>query len=105
MIGGMSLVFAHPFTVVGGRIATVESESDLGYAQEIAVLCSTLKGERVLVPDYGLTDSVGVGIDVADVNAGLALYGPAGLAVSGLEVTYPGDGVQAATLSFSVEGE
>jgi hypothetical protein len=99
----MALVFAHPFSIVGGHIATVESESDQGQAQEIAVLCSTRRGERALVPDYGISDPVGVGVDLAEINAGLTVYGPAGLQVVDSDITYPDDHTQVATLSFGTD--
>jgi hypothetical protein len=103
MMVRMAQVFALPFRVVGGRVATVEGDSDSGHAQEIAVLCSTLKGERVLVPDYGISDPVGVGLDLAEINACLALYGP-GVTVDSLDVDWVDPGTQTAVLTFSSDG-
>lgn len=103
MMVGMSFVFSHPFRVAGGYIAVVDPDSDAGHAQEIAVLCSTVKGERVLVPDYGVSEMVGAGVDLAEVNAGLAVYGPEGLSVTGADISYPDETTQVATLTFGTE--
>lgn len=69
--------FAHPFRVLpNGEFATVPADSDLAYAEELAVLALTRREERPLVPDYGTADPVGDGYDEADVIAQAELYGP-----------------------------
>lgn len=84
-------VLAHPFHLDGDVIAVVDDASDAGIAQEIAMLLATHKGERQLVPDYGITDPVFDQPDVAEINAAIATYGPEGLVVTDLDVE-PVDG-------------
>lgn len=96
----MADVLAHPFRLAGTAIAVVDDATDDGVAQEIAVLVSTRAGERPLVPDYGLGSAEFDGIDVTQVNAGLAAYGPPGVTVTDLEVAWTGPAEQAVTLTF-----
>lgn len=102
----MAFVLAHPFRVAGSRIAVVDDASDAGLAQEIAVLVGTRRstgggpGERPLVPAYGVADPTFQGLDLAEINAGLSLYGPAGLLVTDLEVDVVDQSTQRARLTF-----
>lgn len=99
----MALVIAHPFRLAGSQVAVVEDGSDAGVAQEIAVLVSTRPGERPLVPSYGVTDPAFDGLHVAEVNAGLALYGPPGVTVSGIDVDALDPRTQRAVLTYDVD--
>lgn len=69
-------ILAHPFRLVAGRIATVDAGTDEAITQGIAVLVTTRRGERTMVPAFGITDPAFRGIDVAEINAGLAMFGP-----------------------------
>lgn len=69
-------LLAHPFRFVGGRVATVDDGSLADVEQRIAVLLTTLPGERELVPSFGVPDPAFVGDDVHAVNTALVLHGP-----------------------------
>lgn len=45
-----------PFQITGGKAETVEDGSIDEVRQNVAVLLSTLEGERLVVPDYGIED-------------------------------------------------
>jgi hypothetical protein len=102
MMGAMTAVLAHPFRLAGSNVATVDDDSEAGARQEIAVLVTTQLGERLMVPDYGVTDpTFGSGLDLAEVNAGLSEFGPDGVVVTGYSAGLPDDrGVAAVTLEF-----
>lgn len=103
MMAAMTSVIAHPFRLAaGGAVAVVDDRSDAGLAQEIAVLVATRKGERPLVPGYGLTDPVFDQVDVAQINAALTAYGPDGLTVDGIDVTVVDGSRQRVTLTYAV---
>lgn len=74
---GVSLVLAHPFRLSGAAVAVVDDGSEQGVAQLVAMLLSTRKGERPLRPGYGITDPVFSRMDLAEINAGLTMFGPA----------------------------
>lgn len=69
-------LLAHPFRLVAGKLATVRADSDDAITQLLTVLVTTRRGERQLVPAFGITDPTFAGIDVAEINAGLAMFGP-----------------------------
>lgn len=94
-------LLAFPFRLrPDGSAATVTDGSDEAHRQEVALLCLTRKGERVLVPDYGTTDPVADLLDVAELNAALSTFGPA-LVVEELEVDYPDSTTVRAVLTYS----
>lgn len=73
----MARILAHPFRLTpAGVVVTHDDSSDEADAQAIAVLISTRIGERPLAPDYGVDDPVGGRLEIAEVAAGLAAYGP-----------------------------
>lgn len=96
----MTLVLAHPFRLAGAHLAVVDDSDDTGFAQEIAVLAATRLGERPLVPDFGILDPTFGTVDVAELNRGLALFGPPGLAVTAMAVTVVDRSLQRVVLSF-----
>lgn len=70
-------ILSHPFRVRGnGSIATVQQDHDEANREQIIVLCLTRKGERILVPDFGITDPVFDAFSEAELRAGVAQYGP-----------------------------
>jgi hypothetical protein len=80
---------AHPFRFgSNGRAVTVEEGSELATAQGIAVAALTTKGERTLVPTFGVTSPVFGELDVAELNAHLGTFGPP-VQVTSAEVDYP----------------
>jgi phage baseplate assembly protein W len=45
-----------PLRLERGHLATVEQDTDEELAQAVAVILGTLRGERVVVPEFGVTD-------------------------------------------------
>lgn len=64
-----------------GHVATTERGSDAEVEEALAVLTMTVIGERPLTPEYGVPDPAFMGLDLSDVSAGVADWGPAGVAV------------------------
>lgn len=70
-------VFSFPFRVSPyGSIATIEEGSDEETAERIAALMLTRRGERELVPAFGVEDPTFAQPDEAELAAGLAIFGP-----------------------------
>lgn len=96
----MPAVLSHPFRIgPTGAIAVVEEDTEAAHAEAVAVVCLTRKGERPMVPSFGVVDPVFDELDVAEVNAVLATHGP-GITVTDVEVTYPDSTTAAVRLSF-----
>lgn len=74
--GGVSRVLAYPLRIVAGRMVTVEDTSNDGVAQQIAAIVLTRRGERPMVPSYGIHDPAFIGLNVAEINAAIVLHGP-----------------------------
>ena len=73
----MTQIISYPFRLMPqGRIATVEQNSDLATAEQLADLLLTRPGERVLVPTYGIVDPAFVGVNAADIEIAVAIFGP-----------------------------
>ena len=70
-------VISQPFRLdASGHVVTVAQGSAAGNAEEIAVLCSTVIGERPLAPGYGVTDPAFRGLVAGQIAAQVAAYGP-----------------------------
>lgn len=70
-------LLAYPVRFADGRARVVDSLADAGITQQIALLCKVRRGERVLVPAFGVPDpTFRAGVDLVEINAGLALFGP-----------------------------
>lgn len=93
-------LLSHPFRLeANGAVATVEDGTDEAYAEGIAVLAMTRKGERDLVPGFGVTDPAYTGLDLAELNVGLLDYGPP-VTVVDADVTYPTATIERVELVF-----
>ena len=93
-------LLSHPFRLsTTGTVATVEQGSAQAVAEQIAMLCSTHKGERVMLPDFGLSDPAFVGIDQAEVALGVNLYGPK-VRISRIKASVPKDGTVEVKIEF-----
>lgn len=80
-------LLSHPFRLAAdGSVATVEDDTDEAKLEAVAVLVLTHKGERDLVPGYGMTDPTFSDVDLAELNLGLADYGP-DVTVAGITAT------------------
>lgn len=94
-------VISHPFRLAPtGEVATVLDGTEQANAEAIAVLVSTRIGERVLVPGFGISDPVFAEVDEAEVNAGLATYGPPDVNVTAITIDYPTDTAAAIRIDF-----
>ena len=93
-------LISHPFRLLpGGDVATVLEGTDEADAEQLAILVLTRKGERQLVPRFGVRDPAFSGLDLAEINAGLAQFGPPVSATS-LDVTYPSPETARAVIAF-----
>lgn len=99
----MARVLAHPFRLTGSNVATVEDGSDAGLIQAAAVLVTTRRGERPLVPAFGISDPAFGNLSMAEINAGLTMFGPA-ISVDFIQVQPLDDRRQAATIYITTEG-
>lgn len=71
-------ILSHPFRLAAnGEVATVEQNSDGATAEQLAVLILTRRGERALVPAFGVTDPTFDRLSAAEVSAGVEMFGPA----------------------------
>lgn len=70
-------VIASPFRLApDGTVATAAQDTATADGELLAALIRTVAGERHLQPGFGITDPAGVGIDPAEVAAGVAQFGP-----------------------------
>lgn len=70
-------LLASPVRFQAGRALTVDRDTDAGIAQRLELLCKVRRGERVLAPAFGIPDpTFRDGVDIVEINAGLALFGP-----------------------------
>lgn len=77
------MILSHPFRVTpDGSVAVVEEGSTRANAEAIAILAGTLRGERPIVPEFGVTDPAMVAIDPREVSIGLATFGPPGVTLT-----------------------
>lgn len=96
-------LISHPFRLeANGAVATVEDGTEEAAAEGIAVLVLTRRGERDLVPGFGMTDPTFDELSVAELNVGLAEYGP-DVIVTDVAITYPNDRTERVELAFNLE--
>lgn len=70
-------LLAWPVRFVAGRAQTIDTDTDAGVAQQLALLCKVRRGERDLAPAFGIPDpTFRGGVDVVEINAALRLFGP-----------------------------
>lgn len=94
-------LLSHPFRLErSGAVATVEDDTDQAYAEGIAVLALTRRGERQLVPAFGIADPTLDHLAAADLNVGLTDYGPP-VRIVDLTAVPTSDVTQAVTLTFT----
>lgn len=73
----MALILSVPFRLApNGAVATVEQGSDQANAEQLAVLITTVQGERPMVPGFGLPDPAFTGIKAGVLAAQVAMWGP-----------------------------
>lgn len=94
-------LISHPFRLeANGGIATVVDGTDDAYAEGIAVLVLTRKGERPLVPDFGMTEPTFDDVDLAELNVALDDFGPP-VEVADAAIDHPDDRTEAVVLTFA----
>lgn len=70
-------LLSFPFRLApSGSAVTLSADSDEYYAEEIAALVVTRRGERILVPSFGIDDPVFQGVDRQDIALAVATFGP-----------------------------
>lgn len=96
-------VISYPFRLsANGTVATVTQGSDQGNAELIAVLMTTIAGERTFYPTFGITDPVGgTGIDPSEVSAKVAQFGPAGVTIDNISVTWASEHTSNVVVTFT----
>jgi phage baseplate assembly protein W len=73
----MAEILSFPFRLdPQGRVVTVTQGSDQANAEQIAVLLSTIQGERHMAPGFGIPDPAFAGLPAGVVTGQVALYGP-----------------------------
>ena len=99
----MSVVdlIAYPFRFApGGSVDTVGEGYDDALSPELAVAVLTLRGERDLVPDFGIADPTFAGVDADALRLQVQLFGPP-VTVDDVLIEVTGDYSQDVTVSFS----
>lgn len=97
----MARILSYPFRLgPDGSIATVEQGSDQANAEQVAVLILTREGERELCPTYGVDDPTFAELELGDVAAGLAMFGP-DVDLESVQVTVPDEARQEVAVAFS----
>jgi hypothetical protein len=99
-------LLSYPFRLTqAGDVATVEDGTEDAAAEELAVLILTRKGERSLVPDYGVTDPTFQALNLAEVAVGVLDYGPPNIVLDDVTVTYPTDTLERVELTIRLPEE
>lgn len=84
----MPRLLAHPLRLLpNGALTTVEAGTDAAHAQELAALIGTRRGERELVPGFGITDPAFAGLDDAELAAQVDVFGPP-VIITNIATTY-----------------
>lgn len=96
----MSALLSHPFRIVGGVAAVVEQATDEANAEQLAVLMATRRGERVLVPAYGMTDPTFDELDEVELSVAVDVYGPP-VTIEAVQTRYVGPTTQEVDVAFS----
>ena len=72
----MARIISHPFRLENGAVATVDQADDQAMSEQLAVLVLTRRGERLMVPLFGVPDPAFQGLAIEDVIFGVSLFGP-----------------------------
>jgi len=100
-------VISHPFRFSRtGEVVTLEDETTAANREGVLVTALTGKGERPMVPDFGIEDPPFSEVDMVELDACCALYGPPGVRIADVTTTYDGDEPYARTvIEFDEDGE
>lgn len=70
-------LISFPFRLApSGSVVTTADGTDERYAEEISTLILTRRGERPLVPAFGIDDPVFAGVDEHDLGLAVQTFGP-----------------------------
>lgn len=94
-------LLSHPFRFAAGAAVTIEQDTTESTTELLGKLMLTKRGERHMVPMYGVLDPAFDTFDAGDVQLGIDLFGPEGVAVTEIRVTYPLPGVQEAEVVWT----
>lgn len=96
-------LLSYPFRLTpAGDVATVEDLTEDAAGEDLAVLIFTRKGERTLVPDYGVTDPAYHSLNLAEVAVGITDYGLPGVTLDDVTVTHPTDTLERIELAITL---
>lgn len=94
-------ILSHPFRLTpSGSLATVEQNSTQGIAEQVAMLILTEQGERVMLPNFGITDPTFGSVDPTEISLQVALYGPS-VSVASVDAYYLDDMTLTVNVEFS----
>lgn len=82
-----------------GSVAALADDSEEYYGEELAVLVSTVPGERKLVPTYGMTDPTFDQFDPAELELKVSLFGPP-VRISNVVAAWTGAGQQDVIIEY-----
>ncbi len=99
----MGKIFAHPFRIgPGGSSVTLDEASDAATQQLIAAVILTRRGERPLLPTFGIDDPRYGRIEPAQVAAVVAAHGPR-VKITELSSTFSDSVTQEIFLTYAPE--
>jgi hypothetical protein len=85
-----------------GTVVTVPQGSATANAEQIATLMSTIPGENTFYPTFGLTDPTGAyGLDQSELAAKVAQFGPTGVTIQNVAITYPSEHESNVAVTFT----
>lgn len=97
----MARILSHPFRLApDGRIATVEQDTDQANAEQLAVLIMTRRGERPLVPTFGITDPVFAELDRAELEGAIETFGPP-VRITGVDADFVDASTEQVVVTFT----
>jgi len=92
-------VVSYPFRLASdGGVASVDQDAEQADLEEIATVILTVRGERALVPAFGIGDPAFVGLSAPEVVAAVTRWTPH--VVTGVTVAPDGPSTQRATVSI-----
>lgn len=95
----MNLI-SYPFRLKpNGSVASVDQNTPQADAEQVAMLLLTKKGERQLVPGFGISDVTLGMLDVNEVASAISVYYP-GLNITGIRPVWVNDGFLSVEVEF-----
>jgi hypothetical protein len=94
-------ILSHPFRLApDGRVATVDQNADQAHAEQLAVLMLTRRGERPLVPSFGITDPTFADLDQAELDGAIDTFGPP-IEIGAVDVDHVDASTEQVTVTFT----